>query len=311
MYASSSLSTVFVPINAPAVVASAHGMPMIQTRGANAMPSTRCSVTGAPATSGSSARIWLARLTNATSTTSIATMLTRSWAPSTVPRVTASMLEVAAWDTSFPSVAGAFPGTMSTEIAIAAGAHGLLQEKRKPLHDPGKHPPVKEQRGQRAHDEHERQRPERENEARARISLRERKRPAAQEPEDEGCSLPRRFLKRVERIVEEKEDLLEQGHLQEEDSEHERQQHSGDDRTPGDGPAILAEGPGDGMQKEKPDQAVNDEPGAHARFRGQVRLKPSSMPTKYVTTPAPPPITSMRSPSRKALRPVNRLIIDT
>src|SRR5439155_1287969 len=56
-----------------------------------------------------------------TSTTSIATMLTRSCAPSSVPRVTASMLEVAAWDASFPSVGDAFPGTMSTEIAIAAG----------------------------------------------------------------------------------------------------------------------------------------------------------------------------------------------
>ena len=48
-------------------------------------------------------------------------MLTRSCAPSTVPRVTASMLEVAACDASFPSVADAFPGTISTEIAIAAG----------------------------------------------------------------------------------------------------------------------------------------------------------------------------------------------
>jgi len=48
-------------------------------------------------------------------------MLTRSCAPSTVPRVTASMLEVAARVSSFPPVADAFPGTMSTEIAIAAG----------------------------------------------------------------------------------------------------------------------------------------------------------------------------------------------
>ena len=85
------------------------------------MPSTRCSVTGAPATSGSSARIWLARLTSATSTSSIATMLTRSCTPSTVPRVIASMLEVAAWGTSFPSVTTASPGTMSTETAMAAG----------------------------------------------------------------------------------------------------------------------------------------------------------------------------------------------
>src|SRR5260370_42382672 len=139
--------------------------------------------------------------------------------------------------------------------------------------------------------------------------MRERTRPGAQEAEDAGCSLPRRFLKRVERIVEEKEDLCEQGHLQEEDYETERQQHSGDDRTPGDGPAILAEGPGDGMQKEKPDQAVNDEPGAHSRLRGQVTLTPSRMPTKYVSTPAPPPMTSRRTPSRRALPHVTRLII--
>ncbi len=40
--------------------------------------------------------------------------------PSTVPRVIASMLEVAFCGSNFPSVVP-FPGTMSTEIAIAAG----------------------------------------------------------------------------------------------------------------------------------------------------------------------------------------------
>src|SRR2546427_750566 len=41
----------------------------------------------------------------------------------------------------------------------------------------------------------------------------------------------------------------------------------------------------------------------------QERLTPSSLPTRYVTAPAPPPIASMRRPSRAALRPVNRLIV--
>src|SRR6266571_4711493 len=39
----------------------------------------------------------------------------------------------------------------------------------------------------------------------------------------------------------------------------------------------------------------------------QERLAPSSLPTRYVT--APPPIASIRTPSRTALRPVNRLIV--
>src|SRR2546422_5345676 len=42
----------------------------------------------------------------------------------------------------------------------------------------------------------------------------------------------------------------------------------------------------------------------------QERLTPSSLPTRYVTAPAPPPIASMRRPSRTALRPVKRLIIE-
>src|SRR6266705_4514012 len=41
----------------------------------------------------------------------------------------------------------------------------------------------------------------------------------------------------------------------------------------------------------------------------QERRTPSSLPTRYVTAPAPPPIASIRTPSRTALRPVNRLII--
>ena len=70
-----------MPIRLPAVRACSQGMPISQQTGAMIQPSTRCSEIGAPATSGSRPRIALARCTSATSTISMAQMVSSSSRP--------------------------------------------------------------------------------------------------------------------------------------------------------------------------------------------------------------------------------------
>ena len=81
-----------MPIRLPAVTAWSHGMPISQHTGAITMPSMRCSEIGAPATSGRRPRMALARCTSATSTISMAQMLSSSSRPAAVPLTIASMV---------------------------------------------------------------------------------------------------------------------------------------------------------------------------------------------------------------------------
>ena len=125
---------------------------------------------------------------------------------------------------------------------------------------------MEQQRRQGAHHEHEGQRPEREHEARTGIGFGERQRSAPEKAEHERGPVPGRFLERVERAVQGEKSALGVGRLQQHQSQPEGQQHAGDDRPPNDGSAVFAQGPGDGMQEEKPDETVKDEPCLHFRF---------------------------------------------
>src|SRR4051794_3658451 len=88
-------------------------------------PSSRCNEMAAPPTSGNNPSIALARYTSATSTISIATILSRSSRPDVVPLTIASMVEEACTSGSTsaaPVLASPTSGTMIRLIRIAAGA---------------------------------------------------------------------------------------------------------------------------------------------------------------------------------------------
>ncbi len=220
----------------------------------------------------------------------MATMLTSSCAPSSVPRVTASTLLVASLFSSMrPPVGAPSAGTMSAATAIAAGAerieatsrcattpgtrsprmarvekehragdrrhaHGHQREQlaardaREPrsheqrrldhadedvgrggqpehaadaeraleqpgdrAHDGRQDAPVKQQRRQRAHHQHDRQGLEGEDEARTGVRLGERQRAAAEIAEDEGRAGARRRLQREQQVVQREERVLDDG----------------------------------------------------------------------------------------------------
>ncbi len=128
---------------------------------------------------------------------------------------------------------------------------------------------MEQQRRQGAHHEHQGQRPERKHEARTGIGFGERQRSAPEKAEHERGPVPGRFLERVERAVQGEKKILGVGRLEQHQPKPECQQHAGDDRPPRDGSAVFAQRPGEGMQEEKPDETVNDEPCLH--FRQPVR----------------------------------------
>ncbi len=115
-----------MPIRLPAVGAWSQGMPISQHTGAISQPSMRCNDSGAPAKSGSSPRMALARCTSATSTISMAQMVSSSSRPATVPLTMASMVldATGSGSTRSPPVPSrsAVSGTMIRLIRIAAGA---------------------------------------------------------------------------------------------------------------------------------------------------------------------------------------------
>ncbi len=106
-----------MPSSEPTVAASFQGTPITQASGASSQPSAPCSVYGA-----------MTRFTSATSatnTTSMATILSSSCAPSSVPRVMASMAPVAS-DLRFRSPEAVRPGgTIRKAITSAAGAERM------------------------------------------------------------------------------------------------------------------------------------------------------------------------------------------
>jgi hypothetical protein len=93
----------------------------------------------------------------------------------------------------------------------AAHAHRLLEQEGDDPDDEGQHPPVEEQRRERAHHQDQRQRAEREHEGRVRVGDLERRRPAAEVAEDEAGARLGRLLEHEQRVVQLHEQVFDDG----------------------------------------------------------------------------------------------------
>lgn len=125
-----------------------------------------------------------------------------------------------------------------------AYTHQLLQGKRKDAHDRRQHAPIEEQRAQRAHHEHDRQRPEGEHESCSGIRDLERGRTASEVAEHQARPGLGRLLEHEQRVVQLEKGFLHQRDLQEYDGHDELQDEAGHDGPPRHRGALFAGEPG-------------------------------------------------------------------
>ena len=140
----------------------------------------------------------------------------------------------------------------------AADAHGLAQQVGERAHDKRQHPPVKQQRRERADQQHQRQGAKGEDEARAAAALGVWQVAAAEVTEDERGAGAGRLLEREQQVVQADEHPLERRHPQQRRGERELQRHAGEQDAPRRPRAVLAEDPGQREQHEDTEGALQD-----------------------------------------------------
>ena len=128
--------------------------------------------------------------------------------------------------------------------------------KEKPFTTEGSDPPVKEEGRKRADHEHERQGLERQDEVRSRVLEQERRRSAADVAEHEGGARPGRRFKGQDDVVQEQEELLEEGDIEENAGDAELDNDAGERHGVLDASSVLADEPGDPGEYHEAEQCL-------------------------------------------------------
>jgi uncharacterized Zn finger protein (UPF0148 family) len=137
-----------------------------------------------------------------------------------------------------------------------ADSQGLLEDSGDRPHDGRQHPPVEQQRGQRADHQDQGQRAKRQHEARGARPFLERLRAAAEKSEDEAGALLRRLLQRREQVIETEKQVPEQRDPEEQRSERELQQRAGNHDAPRHRAPVFGHQPGDRADGDEAEGAL-------------------------------------------------------
>ena len=153
-----------------------------------------------------------------------------------------------------------------TEAERAADPDSASQHPGKRLHDALQDAPVEQQGGERADDQHQRERPEGEDEAGAGPGLGKRQLPAAQITENKAGAGLGGALQPLDGPVQQQERRPGQRKSQKHQSEGELQQHAHDDDAPRHARAVLTQPP-----REQQDDGDAEKP-AHRPIRQHIRV---------------------------------------
>ncbi len=138
----------------------------------------------------------------------------------------------------------------------AADPERAFEQKGEAAHDRRQDAPVEQQRGEHAHEQHDRQRLQRQHEFRTRHLELEGKLAAAEIAEHEGGAGLAGGGDGIDRVIDHREGMADAGHLEQRDGGEERHHEADRGLLEGDGAAVFAEHPGDGDEREYADRRL-------------------------------------------------------